>query len=77
VQRKKSFITAKQGANRTPTSSVCTVNNINILVSTLLKKVIDFPVPNRDVTNQTLPGLELFNCYNYYYEIIPGQEEFG
>jgi hypothetical protein len=25
---------------------------------TLLKKVPDFPVPSRDVTNQTLPGRE-------------------
>jgi hypothetical protein len=29
--------------------------------------MIDFPVPSRDVTNQTLPG----------WEIIPGQGEFG
>jgi hypothetical protein len=26
-----------------------------------VKKVSDFPVPIRDVTNQTLPGQELFN----------------
>ena len=26
-----------------------------------VKKVIDFPVPSREVTNQTLPGRELFN----------------
>jgi hypothetical protein len=26
-----------------------------------VKKVIDFPVPSRDVTNQTLPGQEKFN----------------
>jgi hypothetical protein len=28
---------------------------------TLLKKVIVFPVPSRDVINQTLPGQELLN----------------
>jgi hypothetical protein len=27
------------------------------------KKVIDFPVPSRDVNNQTLPGREKFNNY--------------
>ena len=26
-----------------------------------VKKVSDFPVPSRDVTNQTLPGRELLN----------------
>jgi hypothetical protein len=31
------------------------------LVYRLLKKVIQFPVPSRDVTCQTLPGGELFN----------------
>jgi hypothetical protein len=28
-----------------------------------VKKVIVFPVLNRDVTNQTLPGRELLNYY--------------
>jgi hypothetical protein len=28
-----------------------------------VKKIVDFPVPRRDVTNQTLPGWELFNHY--------------
>ncbi len=32
-------------------------------ISTLLKKVSDFPVPSRDVTNQTLPGLDLFQLF--------------
>jgi hypothetical protein len=30
---------------------------VNIIAYTV-KKVSDFPVPNRDVTNQTLPGGE-------------------
>jgi hypothetical protein len=29
------------------------------LTNYTVKKVIDFPVPSRDVTNQTLPGLAL------------------
>jgi hypothetical protein len=28
------------------------------LYTTLYKKVVDFPIPSRDVTNQTLPGWE-------------------
>jgi hypothetical protein len=28
------------------------------VISYTVKKVIDFPVPSRDVTNQTLPGQE-------------------
>ncbi len=34
-----------------------------------VKKVSDFPVPNQDVINETLPGGE--------YLLIPGQGEFG
>jgi hypothetical protein len=30
---------------------------------TLEKKFSDFPVPSRNVTNQTFPGLEKFNYY--------------
>ncbi len=33
------------------------------------QKVTDFPVPSRDVSNQTLPGRDLL--------IIPDQGEFG
>jgi hypothetical protein len=31
---------------------------VHVLVSTQQKKVSGFPIPNRDVTNQTLPGRE-------------------
>ncbi len=36
------------------------------------KKVTDYPVPSRDVTNQTPPGREYGNNL-----IIPGLGEFG
>jgi hypothetical protein len=39
------------------------------MVNALLKKFTDFPVPSRDVTNQTLPGRDNL--------IVPGQGEFG
>jgi hypothetical protein len=38
-----------------------------------VKKVHEFPVSSRDVTNQTPPGQELFS----YDVIIPAQGEFG
>ncbi len=33
----------------------------NLVFSYTVKKVIDFPVPSRDVTDQTLSGREFFN----------------
>jgi hypothetical protein len=33
-------------------------NKLQQNIITLLKKISDFPVPSRDVTNQTLPGRE-------------------
>jgi hypothetical protein len=41
-----------------------TVSKLHKLSWYTVKKVIDFPVPRLDVTNQTLPGQELFN-YSY------------
>jgi hypothetical protein len=38
-----------------------------------VKKVHEFPVSSRDVTNQTPPGQELFS----YDVIVPAQGEFG
>ncbi len=38
-----------------------------------VKKVHEFPVSSRDVTNQTPPGQELFS----YDVIFPSQGEFG
>ncbi len=37
-----------------------------------VKKVIDFPVPSGEVTNQTHPGRKKFD-----YKFIPGQGELG
>jgi hypothetical protein len=37
-------------------------NRVRVQLSYTVKKVNDFPVPSRDVTNQTLPGRE---CLNY------------
>jgi hypothetical protein len=34
---------------------------VTVSVKYTVKKVTYFPVPSRDVTNQTLPGRELFN----------------
>ncbi len=34
---------------------------LQLITGTLLKKVNDFPVPSRDVTNQTLYGREWLN----------------
>ncbi len=42
-------------------------------VVTPYKKVHEFPVSSRDVTNQAPPGQELFS----YDVIIPAQGEFG
>jgi hypothetical protein len=46
-----------------------TLSGMKSLSSHTVKKVVDFPVLSRDVTNQTLPGEDNL--------IIPSQEEFG
>ncbi len=44
-------------------------SNSSVISIYTVKKVSDFPVPSRNVTNQGLPGRENL--------IIPGQGEFG
>ncbi len=44
-----------------------------VKLSYTVKKVHEFPVSSRDVTNQTPPGQEYFS----YHVIIPTQGEFG
>jgi hypothetical protein len=51
---------------------VCSYPKHNFALHTV-KKVHEFPVSSRDVTNQTPPGQEKFS----YDVIIPAQGEFG
>jgi hypothetical protein len=42
----------------------------------LLKKVTDYPIPRRDITDQTLPGQELFN-YSWPGRVWPVTSRLG